>query len=208
MKNFAQAFVAVLETRNAAVPSKDTVTAINNAKRHDKALDLLFGSKVFAPIAKRLLTAVAIADKAQDKDSFIAVKVLVKIVSASVALATNNTGAFDPYSRTLIQNLIHAQKLGNKDALVSLSKAIVYTETDQQQSLIAHYECSANTATTQASSTRMMLRALDICAVGKGVRNDSMVLHDNKRAAALVALFGEEVETSETDDDTGEEEAA
>lgn len=201
MKNFAQAFVAALETRQAAVPSKDTVTAINNAKRHDKALDQLFGSKVFDPIAKRLIAHASIADKSQDKDAFIAVKVLVKIVSASVALATNNTQAFDPYSRTLIQNLIAAQKLGNKDALVSLSKSIQYSETDQQTALVAHYNCSANTAGTQASSTRMMLRALEICEVGKGVRNDAMTLLDNKRAAALVALFGEQVETSEQDDE-------
>lgn len=193
MKNFAQALTTVLEARNAAKPSNDLVTAINNAKSHARPLDQLFGQKAFAPIAKRLLESLSIVSPEGKRDEFVAVKVAVKIINTANGLAKGEKGLLDPYSKTIIENLVslHAndQGVSNKSALVALSTSITYTEDDQKQKLTSKYGCSAGTAGTQASSTRMMLRSLDICEVLKSKRGDTLTLKDNERAQMLVALF-------------------
>lgn len=203
MKNFTESFVTALTARNAVAPSKDIQLAINNANRFTKALDGLFAKKTFAVIADRLIARAAIANKAQDAQSFIAVKVLVKIVGASVAIAQKNTSTLDPYSETILRNLIALQSIGNKTALMSLSKSIQYTDEDQQVALKARYNCSAGTASTQASSTRMMLDALEICEVMKGKKGDVIMFKDNARARSLASLFADvEVNEEETEDTT------
>ncbi len=210
MKNFTETFVTALTNRNAVAPSKDIALALNNANRFTKALDGLFTKKAFHAVADKLIKRVEIANKAQNANDFIAVKVLVKIVSTSVAIAQKNTSTLDPYSKVIIQNLIALQKVNNKTALVSLSKEITYTEEDQQQALKARYTCSAGTASTQASSTRMMLEALDICEVQKGKKGDVISFKENDRARSLIALFAdvEGIDESEVEEENEEANAA
>ena len=204
MKDFTAAFTTALTARNEIAFSKDTQLAISNAKRFEKALNALFGKKAFHSVAEKLIARCEIAEKAGNTDSYVAVKVLVKIVSTSVAISQKNTSMLDPYSETIIKNLIALQQVNNKTALVSLSRSIEYTEADQKQAIKARYNCSANTASTQASSTRMMLEALDICDVQKGKKGDVISFKDNDRAKMLVALFAgvEPVEDTEAHDET------
>ncbi len=209
MKNFTTALTTALTARNAVAPSKDIQLALNNAKRFEKALDGLFGKKAFHAIAEKLIKRVEIANKAQNANDFIAVKVLVKIVATSVAISQKNTSTLDPYSETIIKNLIALQQVNNKTALVSLSRSIEYTEADQQQAIKTRYNCSAGTASTQASSTRMMLEALDICDVQKGKKGDVISFKENDRARLMVSLFAEvePVEDTEAHDETESENA-
>ena len=207
MKNFTTALTTALTNRNAVAPSKDIQLALNNAKRFEKALDSLFGKAAFDKIAKKLIARCEIAEKAGNANDFIAVKVLVKIVSASVAIAQKNTSVLDPYSETILRNLVTLQTVNNKTALVSLSRSIEYTEADQQQAIKTRYNCSAGTASTQASSTRMMLEALDICDVQKGKKGDVISFKENDRARLMVSLFAdvEPVEDTEAHDETESE---
>lgn len=205
MKNFTTAFTTALTNRNAVAPSKDIQLALNNAKRFEKALDSLFGKAAFDKIAKKLIARAEIANKAGQANDFIAVKVLVKIVSTSVAIAQKNTSTLDPYSETILRNLINLQTVNNKTALVSLSRSIEYTEADQQQAIKQRYNCSAGTASTQASSTRMMLEALDVCDVQKGKKGDVISFKENDRAKLLASLFAD-VEAVEDADATESEE--
>lgn len=189
MKNFAQALITVLEARNETAPSNDLKTSINNARSHARALDQLFSQKSFAPIAKRLLDSISIVSPKDNREDFVAVKVVVKIINTANGIAKAEKSLVDPYSKTIIENLVSLQGLSNKSALVSLSNSIHYTEDDQKQKLTSKYGCSAGTAGTQASSTRMMLRSLDICEVLKSKRGDTLSLKENDRAAMLVGLF-------------------
>lgn len=209
MKNFTTALTTALTNRNTVAPSKDIQLALNNAKRFEKALDSLFGKAAFDKIAKKLIARCEIAEKAGNANDFIAVKVLVKIVSASVAIAQKNTSVLDPYSETILRNLVTLQTVNNKTALVSLSRSIEYTEADQQQAIKTRYNCSAGTASTQASSTRMMLEALDICDVQKGKKGDVISFKENDRARLMVSLFAEvePVEDTEAHDETETENA-
>lgn len=189
MKNFSTALIDTLTARNEKAPSADLVTSINNAKSHARALDALFGSKTFDPIAKKLLNSLSIVSAKDNREDFIAVKVVVKVIAAANALAKGSVALLDPYSRTIIQNLIKLQGVTNKSALVSLSRSIVYTDDDQKAHLVAKWDCSAGTAGTQASSTRMMLRTLDIAEVSKNQRGDVMTIKTTDRAAAMIELF-------------------
>lgn len=191
MKNFTTVFTTALTARNEVAPSKDIQIAINNAKRFEKALDGLFTKKAFDVIAKKLIKRVSIAQKSESANEFIAVKVLVKIVSASVAIAQSNPDVLDPYSKVILQNLVKLQNVNNKDVLVCLSKAVSYTEEDQQKHLKFRYNCSVGTASTQASSTRMMLEALEICDVQKAKRGDVISFKENDRAVMVINMFSD-----------------
>lgn len=188
-KTFSVKFAEVLATRNEEQYSKDTELALNAVKRGSVAIDLVMSKPEFKELEKTLLKNARIADAKQDKQNFIAVKVLVKIVQALTALGQNMQAEFDPYSRCIIANLIALNGITNKTALVSLSKSIAYGELEQQQDIVKRYNCSANTAGTQASSSRMMLKHLGICDVIKGKKNDVTTIQQNERAQAIVALF-------------------
>src|SRR3569833_1808902 len=97
-KTFSVKFVEVLTARNAEQFSKDTQTALNNAQAGSAAIDLVMSKPEFAELAKDLLKKARIADHKQDKANFIAVKVLVKIVSSLVALGQNLKSEVDPYT--------------------------------------------------------------------------------------------------------------
>lgn len=192
MKNFSNALIDTLTARASAAPSNDLTTSINNAKTHAKALDTLFGQKEFAPVAKKLLSSLAIVSASDNRDEFIAVKVVVKIVNTARALATNQVrGVIDPYTQNILENLANLRDEGlhNKSCMVGLSKSIEWVEEDQKQKLKARYGCSVGTAGTQTSSTRMMLRALDVCEVLKGKRGDTIMIKNNERSEMLFNLI-------------------
>lgn len=205
---FTVKFVEALQSRNAEQFSKDTETALNNATRSAVALDLVMGQPAFAEIARKLIKGARQAHAQDDKLSFIAVKVLVKIVSCLSGIGQGRVAELDPYSRTIVANVMHANGLSNKAALVSLSKSIEFDETDQVYALRNKYNCSANTAGTQASSTRMMLKYLGIAEVQKGKRGDVITMLDNDRARALLSLFGDKVISEETVEQEAQQELA
>lgn len=191
MKNFANALIDTLTARASAAPSNDLTTSINNAKSHAKALDSLFATKEFAPVAKKLLESLAIVSSTDNRDEFVAVKVVVKIVNTARALATGQAqGVVDPYTQNILINLaeLRDEGLHNKSAMMGLSPSIEWVEEDQKQKLRKRYTCSVGTAGTQTSSTRMMLRALDVCEVVKGKRGDRLMIKQNGRSEMLFAL--------------------
>lgn len=199
-KTFSVKFAEVLATRNEEQYSKDTELALNAAKRGSVAIDRVMSQPEFKELEKALLKNARIADSKQDKENFIAVKVLVKIVQALTALGQSMQAEFDPYSRCIIANLIALNGITNKTALVSLSKSIAYSELEQQQHIVKRYNCSASTAGTQASSSRMMLKHLGLCDVIKGKYNDVTTIQQNERAARLIAMFTDSVVTEESDE--------
>lgn len=142
MKNFTETFVNTLKARNEIAPSKDIIAAINNATRFSVALDQLFSAKAFHLIADKLIKRCEIAHKNTNSNDFIAVKVLVKIVQASVAMSQRNSSALDPYSRVIIENLCSLHTMTTKDNLVSLSKSCTYDEIEQAKHIVNKYNCS------------------------------------------------------------------
>lgn len=193
MKNFTETFVNTLKARNEIAPSKDIIAAINNATRFSAALDQLFSVKAFHLIADKLIKRCEIAHKNTNANDFIAVKVLVKIVGAAVAMSQKNTSTLDPYSACIIENLCALNSMSTKDNLVSLSRSCTYDDIEQSKHIVNKYNCSPSTASTQASSTRMMLEALNICDVVKAKRRDEISFKDNECAQYMRALFEKDV---------------
>jgi hypothetical protein len=196
-KTFTMLYVAALKARNIEAFSADTVIAINTAKSGAVALNLAMSKPEFNEIAANLIRCARIAKNTDDKANFVAVKVLVKIVKTLEGIGQGLASQLDPYTRTIGANLVKLGKITNKSNLVCLSKAIVYTETDSVQALKHRYSCSAGTAGTQSSSTRMMLKYLQVCDVVKGKQGDVMTLSDNQRARDFVALFTSKVVEAE-----------
>lgn len=188
-QTFTMRLVVALTARSAEQPSGDTDTALSVARTSAVSIDRIMSEPAFAEIANGLLIGARIADAKQNKGEFIAVKVLVKIVHLLAGLGGQGLQAIDGYSVCIVRNMLAAGGLTNKGALVSLSKSIEFDALDTVQMVKHQYNCAPSTATTQASSSRMMLHYLKICEVSKGKRNDTIKLSDNARAVRFAAMF-------------------
>lgn len=129
----------------------------------------------------------AVTEKSDSR--FIGLKVITKIRQAINALANDRKSFFDGYTNSILSNLARLQEMSNKSALVSLSKAIEYTETDQISDIKRMIDCTPSTASTQASSSRMMLRALGVCNVQKRKNGDVISFAENDTANAVRVMF-------------------
>ena len=133
-----------------------------------------------------LAKQISISDKKHA--DFIAVYALQKVRKCLTACAQGITRSFDPYTRTILENLVHDSQ-NNKTALVSLCKSIEFDELDTQKKISARYNCHAGTAGTQMSSTRQALRVLNIATVTKGKTNDEFALTESAFAMRVREMF-------------------
>lgn len=122
-------------------------------------------------------------------DDYVAIKVITKIRQCIYALATKQKRELDQYTNSILFNLSKNQELSMKDGLKCLSKAIEYDELDQVAHVRAIIDCGVNTATTQLSSSRQMLRFLNVCNVQKNKRGDVISFKDNAQAHAIIAFY-------------------
>jgi hypothetical protein len=191
MKNFSTQIIDALTARYAEVQSDDTLKAISSAKRCSAGLDMVMSYPCFKEVRSKLIKSCRVADNKDDKLNYVAVKVLVKIISTLQAIAVKMPSDLDPYTRTIGANLCKLNGVSNKTNLVCLSKSIEYSALDSTQAIARRYDCSPATASTQSSSTRMTLNYLGICDVVKGRQGDIMTLCDNERARQFVAIFSD-----------------
>lgn len=124
-------------------------------------------------------------------DNYVALKVITKIRQCIYALATKMKSELDPYTNSILFNLSKNETLTMKSGLVCLSKQVQYSELESVQNIRALLDVSINTATTQLSSSRQMLRFLDVCNVQKAKKNDVISFKQNERAIALVAFYAQ-----------------
>lgn len=120
---------------------------------------------------------------------YVAIYAAQKIRKAVFALACGMTSVFDGYTQAIVKNLVKLQSLSNRGSQISLSNKVVFTEDMQTEAVRSFKMCEPSTASTQASSTRQMLRFMNICNVVKGKKDDSITLTESRAAAKVQALF-------------------
>ena len=126
-----------------------------------------------------------------DKTQFVAVYALQKVRKAMFAIAQGLRSGFDSYTNSIVDNLTRLQTISNINTQRSICKSIEFAEDEQQVLLRRKHECSPSTASTQASSTREMLRFLTICTVNKGSKGDSIAYAENAIAKRVQAMFAD-----------------
>lgn len=134
-----------------------------------------------------LARKIAICDKSAP--DFVAVYALQKVRKMVYALANGARSFVDGYSNSIISNMVQLQELTNKSALVALSKSIEYSELDKVQAIKRTINVAVSTASTQASSTRQMLRLLDVASVTKRKTGDEFTFNDTASARAIIAFY-------------------
>lgn len=140
----------------------------------------------FAPLSENLLNT----DKADcDATSYVAIYALQKIRKALNAIGNGLALSFDDYTIAIVSNLTRLQTLSTMNAQRTIARSIEFDELEQQVSIKNRMNCKPSTASTQASSTREMLRILDVCVVHKKHKNDSISFKDNDQARAVQAMF-------------------
>lgn len=127
--------------------------------------------------------------KAESKSDFLAVYALQKVRKMIISLAGTTKSGLDGYSNAILFNLATLQNLTNKEARMTMSNSIEYSELEQVNAIKRTMNCNESTASTQASSTRMMLRALNICNVVKQKNNDVISFADTKASAQVIAFY-------------------
>lgn len=150
------------------------------------------GAAIIAKCEKQIDIAALAAHirvlKTESKADFLAVYALQKVRKAMYSIA-NGVKQFDGYTNSILFNLCKLHSMNNKDARSSLSSAVTYTETEQVQNIRRMLDCNESTASTQASSTRMMLRALGICNVTKQKNGDAITFKDGKVAKTVQGFY-------------------
>jgi hypothetical protein len=134
-----------------------------------------------------LAQKISICEKSNS--DFIAVYALQKVRKMLYALANNTKSFIDGYSNSIIFNMVRLQELDNKSALVALSRAVEYTELDKVRDIKRQISVAVSTASTQASSTRQMLRVLNIATVTKRKNGDEFTFTDNATAKQVIAFY-------------------
>ena len=189
-KNAQETLIAALDARIAAADNA------NQAKNLKTERDMFAAENMIAVLTKvnelqvdlPALAAQIAVTKTQDKHAFVAVYALQKVRKMIVSLGQGIKNV-DGYSNSIITNLVSLQSLANKSARMSICKAIEYDEIEMTQTIKRLHNCSESTASTQASSTRMMLKVLNIANVQKGKNGDVLTLADTPVAAAVVDMF-------------------
>lgn len=190
-QTIAQIFVTSATARMVDAEKCKTIVADLSAFS-----DASFSRQLTATVERGFLTFDQLEQLAQDlsitdkaNSAFIGLKVITKIRQAINALANDRKSFFDGYTNSILSNLTRLQELTNKSALVSLSRSVEYTETDQIADIKRVIDCSPSTASTQASSSRMMLRALGVCNVQKRKNGDVITFTDNATANAVRVMY-------------------
>lgn len=187
----ALVFVASCETRKADAEKCKTIDADINAFK-----DVSFSRQIDKCIEKGLFTteqmqtlSTDLAVTQESDNRFIGLKVIKKIRDAIEALALDQKSDFDKYTNSILYNLCKNQELSNKSALVSLSKSIEYTQDEQEAHIVKLINCAPSTASTQASSSRMMMRALGLANVTKRKNKDVITPADTPAAHAMRTMY-------------------
>jgi hypothetical protein len=167
---------STLQTELKMLSSESGIATLNNvASNYD--IDL-------ANLAKQISVL-----KTESKQDYLAVYALQKVRKTLTALSTKSKSAIDGYSNAILFNLSALQTLTTKESRMVMSNAIEYSELEQVNAIKRTMNCNESTASTQASSTRMMLKALDIANVIKKNKNDVISFKDNKASQAIISFY-------------------
>lgn len=120
---------------------------------------------------------------------YLAIYALQKITKAVFAITANSSRDFDSYSPSILRNLVKLQKLDNDSMRACLNETLARDARAKGCAVTAYKSVAASTASTQASSTREMLRYLNICTVRKNAHNDVTVFADNAIADKVKTMF-------------------
>lgn len=140
----------------------------------------------FTAFNNRLMNSDKNAVEAND---YIALYALQKVRKALHAIGANIVLEFDGYTLAILSNLSRLQSLSTMNAQRTIARKIEFGELEQVVTLKNRMNCQPSTASTQASSTREMLRILDICTVVKKHKNDSISFNETAQSKAVQAMF-------------------
>lgn len=171
-----------IKARNAAQFSKDNDITLSFMFKNEESVVKGIESLKADCLNSYIANTAQHDAKACARDSFVAVKVNVKIVRMLSAIGKGSIAPADEYSQTIIANALHNDgKIISKAALVCLSSNIEFSELDATQVIKNRMRKAATTASTQRSSTREMLRILDLATCNKGAKGDNIELTDKGR---------------------------
>jgi hypothetical protein len=180
---------AAVTARQAAQPSRDNEITLKHLASGEVAI-----KKALMRFSLDCIDAYCKMQNPLNKgENFIAVKANVKIVNMLYAIGVRMLSKVDEYSVTIIANAFHNDgTMLAKSALVCLSNGIEYTEQDTAQVIKYRMRKAESTASTQRSSTREMLRVLQLADIQKAHKGDSIPLNE-KGKKILAPLFADAV---------------
>ncbi len=194
-----KSIIAALQARKTAVVQKETDTGATLKKSQGEKWDVEI--KAFEnPEMLRSIEALhaleydfnalieMIPSIDAGKNGFVAIYAFQKIRKAIPAIAAGIRD-FDKYSNSIIHNLCNLQKMATIHAQQSICNKIELSAIDECQMIKRLHNCSPNTATTQSSSTREMLRILNVCAISKNSKGDIIAFNDNAIAQRVRGIY-------------------
>lgn len=133
-----------------------------------------------------------VLDKSDERH--IAVKVITKIRQLMKAIAENNARHLDGYTHSIVRNLLVNKSLTVFECERCLSTSIVNDgidtfKLDEHKRIVAYKNTAPSTAETQSSSTRMMLKLLDVCETVKGQKDATLSFKESAHAELFLNMY-------------------
>lgn len=128
------------------------------------------------------------------RDGFLAVKAITKCRQFMTAVAQGNSRLLDGYTDSIIKNLLVHKTLTTFECLQCLSTKIINDgvdtmRIDENKKITAYKNSGATTATTQSSSSRMMLQLFKVCDTVKGQKDAPLTFCDATNAQLMLDLY-------------------
>jgi len=186
-------FVAALDARieASAVPNAKKNLLVERNKFNSDGMKACIQTVIdngydFSPLLHNVQNA---DSKAVSSEQYVAIYALQKVRKALHAIGSNIALEFDGYTQAIVSNMTRLQALSTINAQRTIARNIEFDELEQQVVLKNRMNCTPSTASTQVSSTREMLRILDVCIVHKKTKNDSISFADTANAKAVQQMF-------------------
>ncbi|EPY8716264.1 hypothetical protein ACXHD1_002884 [Acinetobacter baumannii] len=190
-KNIQKTILANLEIRKVHQPlSRDIVSEINffstdaGLATIEQCLIKGIELKAFADIIGNY------SEDIKGKDGYLASKAIVKCRKLMQAIAQNNCMKIDPYTRSILRNLIEFKQLRHFELERCLCAAIENKDGLENVKRVRQYHSTGmNTAPTQTCSTKAMLQMFNICDLVKGEKHGMVSFTSEDVTALIVEMF-------------------
>jgi hypothetical protein len=184
------ALVSALEARvqHARATNQDELarklTRIQKDFSQESFLTVIQGLSDLEYSFNQLVSDLAVTDR--NAVNHIAIYSLQKIARLMRAIVSQNAALIDGYTSAIAKNIVKLSSLTFSDCLAAVSSKVTRARDTKVKRF---HDCGANTATTQSTSSKHALAALNLVSANRNVRNDTITLNNNKMVERLRSLY-------------------
>lgn len=190
-KNIQKTILANLDIRKISQPKSSDIRTDYNFFFSDAGLATIEGCLEKGIELKAFAEIIGCDNEdMKGKDGYLASKAITKCRKLMQAIAQNNCMKIDPYTRSIMRNLIEFKELRHYELELCLCPYIENTDgLEAVKKVKAYHSTGMNTAPTQTCSTKAMLQMFNICDLVKGEKHGLVSFTSEEITSMVIEMF-------------------